>query len=309
METVYFLRCPNQADFVAEEEGNKWFNMDIPRSNQLRQKIQSPFYHGWFCIDISITDNKEYRETIERWYMIHIPSKQTETTPSITNFNNLKDLKFYTYRRFSQFLRSIYSMINVLPATNLGIVLKQLKTSKLQMSANISAFQKFPAQIKAFCDSETSKLRFGPVVTPIGQTVVICHYRVDLMPLIPTPIRAAPHYKFNTGSFHENIQDKNSFQEMSTVHDTYGTSVPNTSPFMTQSSVVDIQSFIPDAFGQFEPFDSIPKPSVEDVMSISDFINYLDSFQTLQCADINGDSEYQTLFSRVKSELDCYKNE
>lgn len=205
METIYTLRVPHQVEFTEEDSGSCWFNLNIPRSNVLRQQLQSSFYHGWFSIDIYLSDTKEI---VERWYLIHIPAKQTETLPSLAvsigssainnnngNSNNgrnsaLKELKLHTYRRFTQMQRSIYCMIGALPATTLSIVLGQFSTpNKRHLVASLSPFQKFPAQITSFCEEETAKFRFGPVVTPIGQSVVICHYRIDIQPLIPTPIK------------------------------------------------------------------------------------------------------------------------
>lgn len=201
METIYTLRCPHQVEFTEEDSSSCWFNLNIPRSNVLRQQLQSSFYHGWFSIDIFLSDTKEI---VERWYLIHIPAKQTETLPSLavsigsSGINNnssgrnsaLKELKLHTYRRFTQIQRSIYCMIGALPATTLSIILDQFSTpNKRHLVASLSPFQKFPAQITSFCEQETAKFRFGPVVTPIGQSVVICHYRIDIQPLIPTPIK------------------------------------------------------------------------------------------------------------------------
>ena len=201
MEAIYSLRCPNQVEFIQEDSNSNWFNLNIPRSNELRQHLQSSFYHGWFNIDISLSDTKQI---VERWYLIHIPAKQTETLPSLavsmggsgissgTRNSALKELKIHTYRRFTQILRSIYSMIGMFPATTLSTILSQLKTrNKTHLVANLSNFQKFPAQITSFCEEETAKFRFGPIYTPIGQAVVICHYRIDIQPLIPIPFTVA----------------------------------------------------------------------------------------------------------------------
>ncbi|OHT11122.1 hypothetical protein TRFO_04082 [Tritrichomonas foetus] len=354
MEAIYSIRCPKQVDFVEEDKNSSWFNLNIPRSNSLRQKLQSSFYHGWFSIDICLTDNQDFTEIIERWYLIHIPVKQTETLPSLST--NLKDLKFHTYRRFSQILRSIYSMINALPATTLSIVLQQLTTTKRRIVANVSGFQKFPAQITSFCEEETAKIRFGPIVTPIGQSVVICHYRLDLQPLIPTPIRTAPHYKFGSEITNDNqnyeesgnqnyeMQNQNYDMECDVkydpindinvvfgtpimnnlqtsgqnVNDTYGTSVPSSNlPLMTPNSHVDFQSFVPDSMvGNFEPYDGkILKDKnsnneTEEIMPVSEFIEYLESCKQQKCADILGNFEnHDQLLARVRDELDVLKSE
>lgn len=269
MECIYQVRCREQVtDFSADEES--WFFMNIEKSLSLRQKISSTSYHGWFSIDIAISNTGEI---VERWYLIHLPVKQTDTVPSLNT--NLKELKLHTYRHFSQILRSIYSMANCLPAATLSYYFKQFKTVKRTLVGNISAFQKFPAKIESFCEEETANIKFGPIVTPVGKTLVICQHRVDITPLIPSPIRTAPHYVF------PRAESPPLQEHLSESHvDTYGQSISSSLWNMTPLPAVNIQSFVPESINDDHDLgESLMENARKSarVLPIDDFMHMLDN--------------------------------
>lgn len=227
MECIYQVRCPEQvADFIPDEES--FFSLTVPKSLSLRQKLSSPAAHGWFSIDISISGTDDI---VERWYLLHLPVKQTESVPSLNT--NLKELKAHTYRRFSQILRSIYSMIQCFPAHTLGYCLGTLRDARRTLVASCSSFVGFPARINSFCDCETAKLEFGPVVTPLGKTLVICQYRVDVVQLIPCPF---------TGPL-VSSRSNESLGPSEPWNETYGESFKDSIWSMTTPPAVDLSSF------------------------------------------------------------------
>jgi hypothetical protein len=262
MEAIYQARCSDQVkDF--EKEPECWFQTNLPRSASLRQQVTSEAVHGWFSIDISISDSSA---VVERWYLIHLPLKAGDSLPSPTS--NIQRLKLDTFRQFSQLFRSIYSLMHCLPAAALCYVLQQFSAVKRHLVGTTSPFQKFPARLESYCDSETANVKFGPVVTPVGKIVVICQHRVDILPLIPTPVRTAPHYSF-----------RRQIPLTPSDVDTYGQSLSTSSNFrLSPLPEVNLGSFVPHPFPDgFEDMDVDEPIPVEDFIStiaslhISDF--------------------------------------
>jgi hypothetical protein len=190
MDCIYQLRCPAQVpDFAADDSFG--FALDVPCSESLRAPLNTPMVHGWFKVDISISGTSEI---IERWYLMHLRLDRTEPIPSVPG--GPKGLKVYTYRSLCKYLRSIYSILNCLPATGFAKILAQFTILKRNLVASVTPFEKFPLKLEAFCEDEVGQLKFGPTVTPVGKILVICEHRLDLNGLIPKAIRTAPHYTF-----------------------------------------------------------------------------------------------------------------
>ena len=270
MECVYQVRCTDQvADFIPDEEN--WFMLDVPKSVSLRQKISSQPYHGWFSIDISVSGTSD---VVERWYLMHLPVKQTDSVPSLST--NLKELKAHTYREFAQTLRSVYSMLHCLPAYTLSYYLSGFRTAKQSLVASTTSFQKFPAKLNSFCDDETAKLKFGPVVTPLGRTLVICQYRVDVTGLVPSPIRTAPRYNFPRV---ETPPVDEGFGVSESREDTYGQSFTESIWNMTPVPAVNLDSFVSSRF--VDGFELIEEPGMSAETQREDKQMTLDEFAGL----------------------------
>jgi hypothetical protein len=190
MDCIYLLRCPGQIpDFSPDAPFG--FSLEVPSSESLRQPLRTSTVHGWFKIDISVSNTAEI---IERWYLMHLRIDRTEPPPTVPG--GPKGLKVYTYRSLCKTLRSIYSLLCCLPATSFAEILAQFTILKRNLVASCSPFEKFPLKLEAFCEEEVGQIKFGPVVTPVGKILVICEHRLDLTSLIPRAIRTAPHYTF-----------------------------------------------------------------------------------------------------------------
>ena len=187
-ECIYETRCPQDLpDF--EQENPPMFSLAIQKSRNLRSLLTYKSHYGWFKIDI-ILSNPDI--VIERWHMIHLPLKAK--VPN--EYPSKRELNTAVHRQFSQFMRSIYSMCNVLPAKSLILQLKQLPTNTRTVKAVCESFHALPAVNESFSEFETARIQFGPIVTPVGRTVIFCTHRIDLDDEIPRPIRTAQHYDF-----------------------------------------------------------------------------------------------------------------
>jgi hypothetical protein len=259
IEAIHFIRCPEQfPDF--ELRGRSWLSTNVPSSPTLQQQVAADSLYGWFSVDISITDPVHI---VERWYLIHLPLKSTESGSALDS--SLEDCKRRAHRSFSQCFRGIFSMLHFLPAAHLCFVLKQFKAVKRSLIGNTSSFQRFPARIQGYTDTETAILKFGPVVTPIGKTVVICQHRIDLLSLIPTPVRCVPFPMGRSISIPEPVLD--SYGLSLSAHVTVG---------MSPMSEVSLASFLPEhSVSGFEVIDKdfldpeIPPPIEEFIAALT----------------------------------------
>lgn len=288
MECIYQHRCPNQvSDFLSD--GHHWFSLNIPYSVTLRQKVGITSDHGWFKINIYYKAANSEPEIIEQWYLFYLPIKNNESNPNM-NLDS-KSLKQHTYRCFSQSLRSLYSVIDALPLATMLFVLKELQMIKPPIIyAETSNFMKFPAKIEKFCEEETSKIQFKTVYSPVGKTTVICKYRLDLMDLIPRPIRTTPHINiYNTSRPPSYDQLTDQSQE-----ETVGMSVPHSYEYsrtsFEMSNSTPPMSFVPSNPGPFA-FELSNNSLMDDCLSpheplpIDEFIQYLDGFSDNKCLE------------------------
>ena len=189
-ESIYETRSPQDLpDF--EPEQPQVLSLGVRKSSSLRSLLTYKSHYGWFQVDIILT-NPDI--VIERWHLIHLPLKaEYENT-----YSSPRDLREHIFRRFSQFLRSIYSMSNVLPAKTLQLQLKQLPTNERKLKVVCEPFHALPAVYESISEYETARLQFGPIVTPVGRSVVFVTHRIDLDNEINQTIRTAQHYTFSS---------------------------------------------------------------------------------------------------------------
>jgi len=186
-ECVYQNRDPSSLPDLCKDDA--WFSIQTLTSKQLRQALTSKSVYGWFSVDVSITNPAT---VIERWYIIHLPITKQEQISNISGSST--EIKNSVYREMSQVLRSIFSIMNCLPAKFIENALKNIPMCNRKVSALYKPFNPLPAVNNAFTELETAQLRFGPIITPVGRTVVFCHYRISLESEIPRPVRTAEHY-------------------------------------------------------------------------------------------------------------------
>ena len=185
-ECIYENRSPESLTDL--EKDNPLFSLQIRKSNQLRSILSSKHFFGWFKLDI-ILANPDI--VIERWHLIQLPIHPDAKMQ--TNYNQ-NELKIQTYRIMCQNMRSLYSMLNTLPAKTLQLQLSQLPMNNLKIKAVCDPFQKLPAQNEEFTELETARLRFGPITTPVGRTVIFLNHRISLEEEIPRPIISTQHW-------------------------------------------------------------------------------------------------------------------
>jgi len=183
-EAIYSVRCPGEiTDFVNDDES--WFSVKSKKSSQLRQVLSSKNMHGWFKIDVILTNPDTI---LERWYMIQLP-------PSKTDQPVMKpESRSEAYRHFSQIYRSIISLLHSLPCFFLNNQLSRVSLNNRKIFAICDPFKPLPAHNDPFSELETGQIRFGPVMFPAGRVIVFCHHLIDLHHEIPRPIRTAEHY-------------------------------------------------------------------------------------------------------------------
>lgn len=177
IECVYSSRCPKElSDFTEDEEA--WFSVSIPKSLSLRQLVSRRTDYGWFQIDVILTDPDV---VLERWVLLHEPSDFSASRPLIGTSRS--DLRRHVFRRFSQVLRSIYAMLNVLPTKTLEFALSQITVTRRRITAVCSHFMSLPA--RDFRDDDRFMTVFGPVTTPLGRCAITCYSLKDVLSLTP----------------------------------------------------------------------------------------------------------------------------
>lgn len=183
-ELIYENRSPDSLPDL--EKDNPLFSLQIRKSNQLRSMLASKNFYGWFKIDIILT-NPDI--VVERWHLMQLPSSENYKPPGNPTQN---ELKIQAYRQMSQIIRSIYAILNCLPAKTLSMHLKQLPTNTRKFKAVCEPFQILPANNEEYTTYETARSMFGPVTTPVGRTVIFLNHRISLEEELPRPI-VSPH--------------------------------------------------------------------------------------------------------------------
>lgn len=276
MECICYERCSSQyCDFIKDDEN--WFSLQLYHCNTLRKKVIPTKFHGWFSIDILFKDSKMETHTIEKWSFLHVPYTNSEKFP---DFQNLKDLKVQTYRNFSLALRSLYSIINALPAKSLSLALNNLKNvNKSHLIAEVSSWKSFPASLEGFKNHKYSQIKIPLVKTPAGKTLVVCKYRTNIRSLIP--IFVVPPSENNDISLNKTSADTY-FQSSSSFGINVQCSCDNLSPYVYQAH--NLQSFIPFNNGNFDflQFSNSINFAPNDSTT---FFNFIENFQRLEYND------------------------
>lgn len=273
MECICYERCSSQyCDFVKDDEN--WFSLQLYNCKTLRNKVIPTKLHGWFSIDISIKDSKMESKVIEKWSLLHVPYSNTETLPE---FQNIKDLKVQTYRNFSLALRSLYSIINVLPAKALSITLRNLKDiNKPYFVADVSSWKGFPASLEGFKTHRYSQFKLPLIKTPVGKILVVCKYRTNIQSFIPVFIVRPSEITLSSNKTSDTY-----FQSSCSYEISIQCSCEKLSPFVFQTQS-NIQSFIPYNNANFDFIflsnKSIDFPTVDSVS----FFDFIDNFQDIE---------------------------
>ena len=177
IECVYCSRCPKELSDLTEDEDH-WFSLDIPKSQSLRQLLSRRTEYGWFQIDVILTDPDV---VIERWILSHEPSDVSTSRPIFST--NRRELRRHVFCRFSQLMRSIYSMLNALPAKTLEFALSQVTAANRRITAVCSHFMSLP--VRDVRGEGQFVTEFGPVTTPLGRCAITCHSLSDVLALVP----------------------------------------------------------------------------------------------------------------------------
>ncbi|OHS99017.1 hypothetical protein TRFO_08565 [Tritrichomonas foetus] len=188
IECIYCNRCPKElSDFQFDED--RWFSLDIPKSPSLRELVSRRTIYGWFQLDVTLTD---IDQVVERWILVHEPNEISQTRPLFAGKKS--ELRYHTFRRYSQIIRSIYSLLNSLPVKTLELCLNQISGTNRRLSAVCSHFHSLPVQYEDFTlqnnstvkSTQTSsisnnfenldkyELDFGPIITPLGKCTIRC---------------------------------------------------------------------------------------------------------------------------------------
>lgn len=182
MECIYSNRCPKDlSDLVEDEE--KWFSLNIPKSESLRQLVSARHSHGWFKIEIILTDPDII---VERWTLLHLHLGHDDVVLLCEDKNELKN---ETYKNFSKVLRSVYSMLNALPTKTIDIINSQVPTCTRRITAECSQFNRLPIKENDMTALQSSsgikKYKFGPVFSPIGKCIILCESIQNIDSLLP----------------------------------------------------------------------------------------------------------------------------
>lgn len=301
MELIYTIRCPNEISDFKDDEN--WFSLNIQMSPSIRQHVMSRLFHGYIRLDIKISDPDEI---IESWYITHLPYKPGETIPIIAE--NQQDVKQHIYHSFSVLMRSIFSILHALPAYTLQSTIGHLTFSQTKFTAECSTFKQIPVKIIP-SQFKTANFKYGPVITPIGKTYVICKYAIDTIQFIPRPINFV-------------IKSEKKAEQSVTIslidkEEDFGSSYLSPSPALSQTldQVCSLTSFRPDPLDHFLPLAiSTGIPLINrnvEMEKIETFIEIIEKMkvesQKLQPEPFTID-ETKIRFDHVKLEIKRYEN-
>lgn len=191
IECIYTCRCPKDLSDL-KDDGEKWFSINIQQSQSLREHMSGQKVFGWFLIEIRLT---EPEVVIEKWYLAHKPNDLSVSRPIFAGTN--KELRAHTYRLFTQVLRSVYSMLNVLPAKTLELYLNQMPSSNKRITASCSHYMSLPVN-RETDDNIFKSIQFNPIMTPLGKCDIVCEYIHKLdeyIPKIISPTNTTTTYK------------------------------------------------------------------------------------------------------------------
>lgn len=181
VECIYYHRCPGEiADFSQDEFQ---FSLKIPRSSSLRQHISSHKIHGFIKLDIILTNPEKL---LERWVIEHRPLSKQESEVFSNQYTS--EDKHLIFQKFSSCLRSVYCILNALPAQSLALNLQHYTSKDRKISALCGDFKKLEEQLFPFDEHHIKQVALQPILTPIGKTIIRCQYlmnpETELIPII-----------------------------------------------------------------------------------------------------------------------------
>jgi hypothetical protein len=168
-ELIYSIRCPNELPDFSPDKCQ--FSLTIPQSASLRQHICSRLFHGYFKIDILLT-NPEF--LIERWYIEQLPPLKD------CEMEFKKETKQIIYENFSSTLRSVYCLLNAMPAKALALQMSQIPTCERRITAFASDFKSLNDKPQPMEGRHVSVHRLEPIKTVVGRIVITCQYLTSL---------------------------------------------------------------------------------------------------------------------------------
>ncbi|EAX96524.1 hypothetical protein TVAG_256640 [Trichomonas vaginalis G3] len=181
IECIYYSRCPGEiADF---REDDFQFSLKIPRSQSLRQLTSSHKIHGFVKLDIIIVNPDKL---LERWIIEHRPLSKQESEVFTQHYST--EEKHLIYQKFSSCLRSVFCILNALPAQSIALNLKNYTAQDRKISALCGDFKMLEDQRFSLDEGHTKQVALPPVLTPVGKTIIRCQYlkepEKELVPII-----------------------------------------------------------------------------------------------------------------------------
>lgn len=205
-ELIYSIRCPNELPDFSPDQCQ--FSLTIPQSASLRQHIFSRLFHGYFKIDILLT-NPEY--LIERWYIEQLPPHKN------CKMEFKRETKQIMYEHFSSTLRSVYSLLNAMPAKTLALQMSQLPMCDRRITAFASDFKSLDDKPEPMEGRHVSVVRLEPIETVIGRTVITCQYLTsldsELPAILPNSKRSASSSSGSDSTRYVPVNDSTSYEQ------------------------------------------------------------------------------------------------
>ena len=306
-ECIYETRCSQ--DLPDFEPDPSVFSLSIKKSSSLRSLLTYKSHYGWFQIDLILTNPDII---IERWHLIHLPLKVEVQN----QFATVRELREFVYRQFSQIIRSIYAMCNMLPSKTLQIQIQKLPTNTRRIKAVCEPFHALPAVYESISEYETGRIQFGPIITPVGRTVVFCTHRIDLDNEIPRPIRTAQHYDFSINTSSNDSNDLIEFNQNFATNTDFlnAPSITGLSYDPNASALTSNFSTTPGSFSSFRAEDFLPQfhasddsqDSQKDIQeySISELENLIEDCLEKSIDEKPNLEDVKNRFKGIASEID-----
>lgn len=180
VECIYEIRYPNGLVDLIPDECN--FSLFIKKSPSLRQLLSSTELFGWFKVDVYVSSPEKL---IERWIIVQERS-------DISN-NDLKNkllepnLRLSFYQKFSASLRSLYSLLNALPAKTLQLILDKMPCNERKIYINCGHFHPLPHIKEEQLPEDVfyKEIEIPCVETVIGKSSVFVKYLIDISDEVP----------------------------------------------------------------------------------------------------------------------------
>lgn len=188
---IYKTRCPLQISDIMDDN-QEWNELKLPKVQSIIRKVSSKYSHGWIRIDV-ILDNPD--EIIERWYIINTPSP-AKSSPQANTEN-----KYLIYRKIQVVLRSLFSILNTLPAKAIDLTLSNFPERPRHISLVLTPLSDFPVDEPKVHSS--MQISLPEVQTPYGSILIRCEYFNKpefLIPNLRTPLSASGSFSSQVAS-------------------------------------------------------------------------------------------------------------